>query len=114
MSFTIASCSLKKVAMRLGSSGVRSAATVNDVNLSIPIITPRSIFTHVLLPYTPTAMFATPIRLARGQPSFLRRSLDEFRRQAGIAIRMEGLHEPKKPFPLIKFDAPEMLSLIHI
>ncbi|KAK0936115.1 hypothetical protein LTR29_012302 [Friedmanniomyces endolithicus] len=52
-------------------------------------------------------MFATPIRLARGQPSFLRRSLDEFRRQAGIAIRMEGLHQPQKPFALMKFDAPE-------
>ncbi len=49
-------------------------------------------------------MLATAVRLARGQPSFLRRSMDEFRRQAGIAMRMEGIHEPQKPFPLIKFD----------
>ncbi|KAK3074899.1 hypothetical protein LTR53_002289 [Teratosphaeriaceae sp. CCFEE 6253] len=53
-------------------------------------------------------MFATPVLLARGQPSFLRRSLDEFRRQAGIAIRMEGIHSPQKPFPLMKFDGPLM------
>lgn len=52
-------------------------------------------------------MFATPVRLARGPPgfpSFWRRSMDEFKRQATIAIKMEGLREPTKPFPLIKFD----------
>ncbi|KAK3674250.1 hypothetical protein LTR78_005719 [Recurvomyces mirabilis] len=49
--------------------------------------------------FTPTLA-----RLAGGRPGFLRRSIEELRRQAGIAVRMEGLHEPQKPFPLIKFD----------
>lgn len=50
-------------------------------------------------------MFATPVRLAKGgMPSFWRRSLDEFKRQATIAVKMEGLHQPTKPFPLIRFN----------
>ena len=55
-------------------------------------------------------MFATPIRLARygsGYPGFWKRSLDEFKRQANIAIKMEGLHEPQKAFPLIQFTQPD-------
>ncbi|TKA23970.1 hypothetical protein B0A50_06476 [Salinomyces thailandicus] len=52
-------------------------------------------------------MFATPVRLARGQPGFFRRSMDEFKRQAGIAIRLEGLHRPTRAFPLIYFDSPD-------
>ncbi|KAK5111880.1 hypothetical protein LTR62_004612 [Meristemomyces frigidus] len=49
----------------------------------------------------------TLARLAGGRPSFLRRSVEELRRQAGIAVRMEGLHSPQKPFPLMKFDEPQ-------
>lgn len=50
-------------------------------------------------------MFATPVRLANsGMPGFWRRSMDEFKRQATIAVKMEGLHRPTKPFPLIRFD----------
>lgn len=30
--------------------------------------------------------------------------MDEFKRQATFAIKMEGLHVPTKPFPLIKFE----------
>lgn len=55
-------------------------------------------------------MFATPIRLAAGQPGFWRRSVEEFRRQATIAVKMEGLHRPTKPFPLIKFDTDDSLG----
>ena len=55
-------------------------------------------------------MFATPIRLAQGPPGFWKRSLDEFRRQAGIAIRMEGIHRPTKPFPMIKFDEENSIA----
>jgi len=49
---------------------------------------------------------ATPIRCAAGSgfPTFWRRSLDEFKRQATIAVKMEGLHRPTKPFPIIRFD----------
>ena len=50
-------------------------------------------------------MFATPTRLA--QPGFLRRSLDEFKRQANIALRLEGLHRPSRAFPLIHFDTAD-------
>ena len=50
-------------------------------------------------------MFATPIRLASGgYPGFWRRSVDEFKRQANIAVKMEGIHRPTKPFPIIRFD----------
>lgn len=59
-------------------------------------------------------MFATSIRLAQGQPGFWRRSLDEFRRQAGIAVKMEGIHRPMKPFPLIKFDQEETINRCKI
>ncbi|KAK3658492.1 hypothetical protein LTR56_001903 [Elasticomyces elasticus] len=54
-------------------------------------------------------MFAPTLR-CMAPPTFLRRSLDEFRRQAGIAIRMDGLHSPTKPFPLIKITTPETPS----
>jgi NADH dehydrogenase [ubiquinone] 1 alpha subcomplex assembly factor 1 len=61
-------------------------------------------------------MFApTAIRLAGGRPGFFRRTLDELRRQANIAVRMEGLHQPQKPFPLIKFDeaqSPERCKIM--
>ncbi|CAK4034905.1 Hypothetical predicted protein [Lecanosticta acicola] len=55
-------------------------------------------------------MFASPVRLASGQPGFWRRSLDEFRRQANIAVKMEGIHRPTKPFPLVKFDAENAID----
>lgn len=55
-------------------------------------------------------MFATPVRLAGGQPGFWRRSLDELKRQSMIAIRMEGLHSPTKPFPLVRFEDEDALS----
>lgn len=48
-------------------------------------------------------MFATPVRLARGQPGFWRRSMDEFKRQANIAVRFEGLTKPTRPFPMLDF-----------
>lgn len=49
-------------------------------------------------------MFATPIRLANsGMPGFWRRSMDEFKRQATIAAKMEGLHRPTKPRHLLTF-----------
>ena len=51
-------------------------------------------------------MFATPICRAGGMPGFWKRSIDEFSRQAGIAIRMEGLHRPTKPRTIIKFSDP--------
>ncbi|KAF7196950.1 Complex I intermediate-associated protein 30, mitochondrial [Pseudocercospora fuligena] len=51
-------------------------------------------------------MFApTPCRLA-GMPGFWKRSMDEFKRQAKIAVKMEGLHVPTKPYPLSKFEQP--------
>ncbi|EME38622.1 hypothetical protein DOTSEDRAFT_75402 [Dothistroma septosporum NZE10] len=59
-------------------------------------------------------MFATPRMLAKGQPGFWRRSLDEFRRQATIAVKMEGLHRPTKPFPIIKFDADDSIERCKI
>lgn len=54
-------------------------------------------------------MHATSILRASGSglPGFWRRSLDEFRRQANIAIRMEGVHRPSKARPLIQFDSPD-------
>jgi NADH dehydrogenase [ubiquinone] 1 alpha subcomplex assembly factor 1 len=60
-------------------------------------------------------MFTTPILLraastaaSSGAPlGFWRRSLEEFRRQANIAVKMEGLHRPTKALPLITFDHPE-------
>ena len=59
-------------------------------------------------------MFATPICRAGGMPGFWKRSMDEFRRQAGFAIRMDGLHRPKKPFTLIKFDDPGSIDRCKI
>lgn len=50
-------------------------------------------------------MFATPC-LRAGYPGFWRRSIEELKRQTKFAVKMEGLHVPIKPFPLIKFDEP--------
>ena len=56
-------------------------------------------------------MFATPIRLARGgMPGFWKRSLDEVKRQANMAVKMEGLNVPRKPRPLIQFDELESIN----
>ncbi|KAK5136175.1 hypothetical protein LTR08_004012 [Meristemomyces frigidus] len=50
-------------------------------------------------------MFApSPIRLA--MPGFWRRSMDEFRRQANIAMTFQGMHTPGKAYPLMQFDSP--------
>ena len=61
-------------------------------------------------------MFATPIRLARGggYPGFWKRSLDEFKRQANIAVKMEGLHVPQRPRPLIQFTDEGSLEMAKI
>jgi NADH dehydrogenase [ubiquinone] 1 alpha subcomplex assembly factor 1 len=48
-------------------------------------------------------MFATPC-LRAGFPGFWKRSLEELKRQTIVAVKMEGIHKPIKPFPLIKFD----------
>ncbi|KAK6441101.1 hypothetical protein LTR95_002669 [Oleoguttula sp. CCFEE 5521] len=53
-------------------------------------------------------MHASPIRLAN--PGFWRRSIDEFKRQATIAVRMEGLHRPNKPFPMMTFDHADSIE----
>ncbi|EMC98558.1 hypothetical protein BAUCODRAFT_66957 [Baudoinia panamericana UAMH 10762] len=37
-------------------------------------------------------------------PSFFRRSVDEFRRQARIAVKLETLQVPQRAYPLIQFD----------
>lgn len=64
---------------------------------------------------TADIMFATPIRLASGgMPGFWKRSLDEFKRQANIAVKMEGLHVPRKPRPLIQFDTPDSIDRCKI
>ncbi len=56
-------------------------------------------------------MLATPICRARsGMPGFWRRSVEEFRRQAIIAAKMEGLHVPQKPRPLIQFDSSDTID----
>lgn len=56
-------------------------------------------------------MFAPTLsRLASGQPGFWKRSIDEFSRQARIAVRMEGLHTPERPFPLISFSTPDSIG----
>lgn len=60
-------------------------------------------------------MYATPIRLARGGfPGFWRRSLDEFKRQANRAVKMEGIHEPKRPYPLVQFDQENSIDRCKI
>jgi NADH dehydrogenase [ubiquinone] 1 alpha subcomplex assembly factor 1 len=64
--------------------------------------------------YTNRAMFATPILRAAAPPGFWKRSMDEFKRQAKIAIRMEGLHSPTKPFTLIKFDKEDSIPRCKI
>lgn len=53
---------------------------------------------------------ATPfLRAAGGMPGFWTRSLEEFRRQATIAVRMEGISSPDKPRHLIKFDREDVI-----
>ncbi|KAF2105060.1 CIA30-domain-containing protein [Rhizodiscina lignyota] len=44
-------------------------------------------------------------------PGFWKRSLDEFRRGAGIALRMEAFDRPKRPFPLISFTEPDSVKM---
>lgn len=70
---------------------------------------------NTILPYhthgrTSINMFATPVRLAGGQPGFWRRSLDELKRQSKIAVRLEGLHKPNQPFPLIRFEQEDAID----
>lgn len=60
-------------------------------------------------------MFTATRPLCRGgMPTFWRKSLDEFKRQAGIAIRMEGLRVPQKPFPLIQFTDADAIDRCKI
>lgn len=53
-------------------------------------------------------MLPTPI--LRAQPGFWRRSMEEFKRQANIAIRLEGLSTPTRPFPLVKFEQVDSIE----
>lgn len=80
-----------------------------------PLFTSTIPTTTTTTTITTTTMFAaTPIRLA-GYPGFFRRSMDEFKRQAKFAVKMEGLHIPIKPYPLIKFDeklSPERCKIM--
>ncbi|KAL1583354.1 hypothetical protein WHR41_08081 [Cladosporium halotolerans] len=55
-------------------------------------------------------MFATPVRLAGGQPGFWRRSLDELKRQSKVAVRLEGLSKPNQPFPLVRFEQEDAID----
>jgi len=64
---------------------------------------------HLTL-YIITTMFATSVRMARGQPGFWRRSMDEFKRQANIAVRLEGLSKPTRPFPMLDFAQEEGIN----
>lgn len=60
-------------------------------------------------------MFATPIRLAaNGPPGFWKRSLDELKRQSKIAVRLEGLHKPNQPFPLVRFEEESALPTCKV
>ncbi|KAF2720402.1 complex I intermediate-associated protein-like protein CIA30, partial [Polychaeton citri CBS 116435] len=43
-------------------------------------------------------------------PGFWKRSMEEFKRQAGIAIRMEGIHSPTRPRPIINFTSPDVVD----
>ncbi|KAF2735131.1 CIA30-domain-containing protein [Polyplosphaeria fusca] len=43
-------------------------------------------------------------------PGFFRRSLDEFKRLSGSALKLEALKMPTKPLPLITFDTPDALT----
>jgi len=42
--------------------------------------------------------------------SFIKRSLDEFKRVSNIALKLEGLTSPGRPFPIIYFDTPASLT----
>lgn len=60
-------------------------------------------------------MIPTSVRLARsGFPGFWRRSMDEFKRQANLAITMQGIHEPQRPYPLIQFQRGEDIDRCKI
>ncbi|TKA72961.1 hypothetical protein B0A49_03206 [Cryomyces minteri] len=52
-------------------------------------------------------MHCTPRLLA---PGFWKRSLDEFKRQSNIAIKLEGIRKRTTPFPLIHFDDASSLE----
>ncbi|KAK4995831.1 hypothetical protein LTR66_004430 [Elasticomyces elasticus] len=54
-------------------------------------------------------MQCTARRLA--PPGFWKRSLDEFKRLSNIAIKLEGLTVPGKPYPLITLDNPDSVEL---
>lgn len=60
-------------------------------------------------------MFATPaLRASGGMPNFFRRSLDEFKRQTQMAVKMEGLHTPRKVFPIVHFDSAPSLGRVKV
>lgn len=59
------------------------------------------------------AFAPTPSRLA-AMPGFWKRSVDEFKRQAKIAVRMEGLHVPTKPYHLSRFETPDSVHQCKI
>nr|POE90231.1 complex i intermediate-associated protein 30, mitochondrial [Quercus suber] len=60
-------------------------------------------------------MFASPaLRTSGGMPNFFRRSLDEFKRQAQMAVKMEGLHTPRKVFPIVHFDSEPSLQKVKV
>ncbi|KAJ9618282.1 hypothetical protein H2203_009199 [Taxawa tesnikishii (nom. ined.)] len=44
-------------------------------------------------------------------PGFWKRSLDEFKRLSNIAIKMETLHVPTRPYPLINFNDPDSIAM---
>lgn len=41
---------------------------------------------------------------------FIKRSLDEFKRLSNVALKLEGLKTPTKPFPLLSLDKPDGLQ----
>jgi len=44
-------------------------------------------------------------------PGFWRKSLDEFKRGAGIALRMEVFDRPRRPYRLIDFNQPDSIQM---
>ncbi|KAF2643443.1 CIA30-domain-containing protein [Massarina eburnea CBS 473.64] len=44
-------------------------------------------------------------------PGFMKRSLDEFKRLSNVALKLEGLRSPSKPYPLILFNSQDDLTL---
>ncbi|KAF2691509.1 CIA30-domain-containing protein [Lentithecium fluviatile CBS 122367] len=43
-------------------------------------------------------------------PGFFKRSVDEFKRLSNVALKLEGLRTPSKPYPLIHFDSPDDIA----